>query len=83
MEDQEFNRVILKDMLERLGCSVDEAADAETALSLAAMNRYEVVFTDLELPDAAPGEILKMLKGQQSAANTPVPALVVTTAYAT
>ncbi|HEY5551954.1 MAG TPA: ATP-binding protein [Opitutaceae bacterium] len=83
VEDQEFNRVILKDMLERLGCSVDEAADAETALSLAAMNRYEIVFTDLELPDAAPGEILKMLKEQHSTAKAPVPALVVTTAYAT
>jgi signal transduction histidine kinase/CheY-like chemotaxis protein len=83
VEDQEFNRVILRDMLERFGCSVDEAVDAETGLSLAAMNRYNVVFTDLELPDAAPGEILRMLKEQQSAASTPVPALVVTTAYAT
>lgn len=83
VEDQEFNRVILSDMLKRLGCTVDEAADAETALKLAAMNRYDVVFTDLALPDAAPGEILKMLKEQQAASHTPVPALVVTTAYAT
>ncbi|HUG11199.1 MAG TPA: ATP-binding protein [Opitutaceae bacterium] len=83
VEDQEFNRVILKDMLDRFGCRVDEAPDAESALRLSAMNRYDVVFTDLELPDAAPGEILNMLQNQQSAANTPVPALVVTTAYAT
>jgi CheY-like chemotaxis protein len=83
VEDQDFNRIILSDMLKRVGCTVDEAPDAETALKLAAMNRYEVVFTDLALPDAAPGEILKMLKDQQSEANSPVPALVVTTAYAT
>jgi signal transduction histidine kinase/DNA-binding response OmpR family regulator len=83
VEDQEFNRVILKDMLDRFGCKVDEAPSAETALRLAAMNRYDVVFTDLELPDAAPGEILNMLRNQQSAANTAVPTLVVTTAYAT
>jgi len=83
VEDQEFNRVILRDMLERLGCSVDEAADAETAVNLAAMNRYDAVFTDLELPDAAPGEILKMLEGRRPSGNGPGPALVVTTAYAT
>jgi signal transduction histidine kinase/CheY-like chemotaxis protein len=83
VEDQEFNRVILRDMLDRFGCKVDEAPSAETALRLAALNRYDVVFTDLELPDAAPGEVLNMLRNQQSAANTAVPTLVVTTAYAT
>ena len=83
IDDQEFNRIVLRNMLERLGCSVDEAAEIDTALGLASLNRYDVVFTDLDLPGAAPGEILKRLVSRRPAAGEKAPALVVTTAYAT
>lgn len=83
VEDQEFNRIILRDMLERHGCTVDEAVDAETAIRLSDANHYDAIFTDLELPDAAPGEILKLLELGRSSQNVRGPAFVVTTANAT
>jgi signal transduction histidine kinase/CheY-like chemotaxis protein len=83
VDDEEFNRLVLRDLLERLGCRVDEAASAADALRLYGTNAYRVVFVDLDLPDAAPGELLHTLRRTRPLDGVPPPALVVTTAYAT
>lgn len=83
VDDEEFNRLVLRDLLERLGCRVDEAATAADALRLFGTNAYRVVFVDLDLPDAAPGELLHTLRRTRPLDGVPPPALVVTTAYAT
>jgi signal transduction histidine kinase/DNA-binding response OmpR family regulator len=50
IDDQAFNRVILRDQLERLGCKVDEAADAPSALLLIQASAHHMAFVDLDLP---------------------------------
>ena len=50
IDDQAFNRVILRDQLEHLGCKVEEAADAPSALLLLQTGAHQMAFVDLDLP---------------------------------
>jgi signal transduction histidine kinase/DNA-binding NarL/FixJ family response regulator len=50
VDDQEFNRVVLADLLEGLGYTVHNAGDGTAALALAASQEFDAVFLDFNLP---------------------------------
>ncbi len=50
VDDQEFNRVVLTDLLETLGFTVHNAGDGTAGLTLAGSHDFDVVFLDYNLP---------------------------------
>jgi signal transduction histidine kinase/CheY-like chemotaxis protein len=80
IDDQAFNRVILRDQLEHLGCKVEEAADAPSALLLIQASAHHMAFVDLDLPGLDGIELIRRIR------NNDIPHsifLVATTASAT
>ena len=50
VEDNLINQLILKDQLEELGCSVEQAANGEEALGIWENGDFDVVLTDVNMP---------------------------------
>ncbi|MHC8300818.1 response regulator [Pseudomonas sp. ZS1P83] len=61
-EDNPINQMILKDQLEALGCSVELAADGEQALRRWQPGRFDVVLTDVNMPDLNGYGLVKALR---------------------
>jgi signal transduction histidine kinase len=49
-EDNKFNQIVVKSMLERIGISVDIAENGAEALELFEANEYDLVFMDVRMP---------------------------------
>jgi len=49
-EDNKFNQVVVKSMLERIGITVDLAENGVEALELFHRNHYDLVFMDVRMP---------------------------------
>ena len=64
VEDQEFNRVVLSDMIAELGYTPVTASNAEEAFAQMSEHRVEVVLVDSELPDMNGQEIARRLRRQ-------------------
>jgi CheY-like chemotaxis protein len=58
-EDESIIRMNLVYMLEDLGHTVAEAADGSSAIALAADHQFDVLLTDLGLPDMSGVEVVK------------------------
>lgn len=50
VEDNEFNRMVARNTLERYGYLPDEAANGKVALELLQKNKYDIVLMDLQMP---------------------------------
>ena len=50
VDDQEYNRIVLADLLQAMGFSVHSAQEGSAALNLAAKQAFDVVFLDFNLP---------------------------------
>jgi PAS domain S-box-containing protein len=50
VDDQESNRLVLREMLERAGFQVDESRDGREAVSKARETRPDIVFMDIKMP---------------------------------
>jgi signal transduction histidine kinase/CheY-like chemotaxis protein len=50
VDDQEYNRVVLADLLARFGYAVDTVGDGTEAMALATRHEYALVFLDYDLP---------------------------------
>ncbi len=49
-EDHEVNQVVIEDLLVRMGCEVDLAADGEQAVAAAGARRYDAILMDCQMP---------------------------------
>ncbi|MCX7121214.1 MAG: ATP-binding protein [Gammaproteobacteria bacterium] len=65
VEDHTMTATVTQLMLFELGCSVDIAFDAKTALLKSKNKKYDVVFMDLGLPDCNGFELAKKMVVQQ------------------
>ncbi len=74
VEDNEFNRVVARNTLERFGCEVEEAENGEVAVSLLKKNKYHMVLMDLQMPVLDGFEATKIIRNQLKL-HTPVIAL--------
>lgn len=61
-EDNKLNRKIAGKMLEKLGCSVEEAVDGDEALKLLAREEYDLVLMDVQMPGKDGLEVTKALR---------------------
>ncbi|WP_065187282.1 response regulator [Shewanella woodyi] len=67
VEDSRVVSRILQHLIaQELGCDVDFAEDMATARLLLTQHKYFVAITDLNLPDAQEGEIVKLVQGHQT-----------------
>ena len=80
IDDQGFNRLVLRDQLERLGCRVEESADGHSAYLLLQARAHHIAFVDLDLPGLDGLNLIKRVRAD--AGGQPV-FLVATTASAT
>jgi signal transduction histidine kinase/DNA-binding response OmpR family regulator len=81
VDDQEYNRVALGDLLARAGCEVTTAASGAEALEFARRSDFDLAFVDYDLPDLNGPELtrrLRRLPGRSSAAR-----ILATTAFST
>ena len=51
VDDEEDIRFIIREYLEDLGCSCEEAEDGEVALGMLKRNTYDYVFSDITMPN--------------------------------
>ncbi|MCL1140687.1 response regulator [Shewanella pneumatophori] len=71
-DSQVVSRVMRHLLTQELNCEVDVAPDMHSAKALLAENQYFVAITDLNLPDAQEGEIVKFVLAKQ------IPCIVLT-----
>ncbi len=49
-EDYLYNLIVIKELLEKFGCTVETCSDGITALQMMKENQYNIVFLDIDLP---------------------------------
>ncbi|HVT73035.1 MAG TPA: ATP-binding protein [Lacunisphaera sp.] len=63
VDDEEYNRVVLIDLLESLGYRVVAAADGGTAVTLATEQEIDVAFLDYDLPGLSGLDVARTIRG--------------------
>jgi two-component system phosphate regulon response regulator PhoB len=61
VEDDPMTRVLLRALLESIGCRVDEASDGEQAITRLAEADYSVVLLDIALPKVSGTQVMEHL----------------------
>src|SRR6202521_6439659 len=79
VEDQEDNRIILRDLLSDAGYEVIEVGDGEAALSAAAAHHPDVILMDVQLPLLDGYEATRRIKADPTLKHIPI---IVVTSYA-
>jgi two-component system sensor histidine kinase TorS len=62
IDDHAVNRIVSRGYLERLGCSVAEAADGKGAVAAAQATRFDLILIDLDLPDMPGADLAVRLR---------------------
>ena len=78
VDDIEMNIKVAKGLLKGTGIRVDAALSGAEALSLAADNKYDIIFLDHMMPEMDGVETLKKLRAQKNGPNTNTPVVALT-----
>jgi CheY-like chemotaxis protein len=62
VDDQEYNRIVLTDLLARFGYATEAVGDGSEALALAGQQNFELVFLDYDLPGLSGLEVARGLR---------------------
>ena len=79
IEDQEDNRIILRDLLNSAGFEVIEALDGQDGVNLAESERPDLILMDIQLPVLDGYEATRQIKMNPSLESIPV---IAVTSYA-
>jgi two-component system aerobic respiration control sensor histidine kinase ArcB len=72
VEDDKASNQILVDLLIEIGCQVDYAFDGREGLEKSIQKHFDLIFTDIRMPDINGLEMLQALRQIPTYANTPV-----------
>jgi CheY-like chemotaxis protein/HPt (histidine-containing phosphotransfer) domain-containing protein len=81
VEDEEYNRLVIENILNRLGYQTDYAADGIDALAKLQANPYDIVFMDWELPGLNGAEVTRRFRQWEEPGRHTL--VIATTAYST
>ncbi len=62
VDDESIIRDYLKEILKRLGCNIDEAVNGKEAIEKLKNNEYDIIITDIRMPDVSGMDVLKEAK---------------------
>ena len=79
-DDDPVGQLVVRKMLQRLGCRVQLASDGADAVGLAKARRYDLVFMDCEMPSLNGFEATALIRGQEPPAERTT--IVAVTAHA-
>jgi two-component system, cell cycle response regulator DivK len=75
VEDNEFNRKIVRDLLKRTSYALIEANDGEAGVATALEKRPDLVLMDIQLPKISGIEATRRLRADPATAATPIIAI--------
>jgi two-component system cell cycle response regulator DivK len=75
VEDNEFNRKIVRDLLKRTKYSLTEAHDGEAGVAKALEERPDLILMDIQLPKISGLDAIRQLRAKPEMAATPIIAI--------
>jgi len=75
VEDNEFNRKIVRDLLKRTNYALIEAHDGEAGVATALDKRPDLILMDIQLPKISGIDATRQLRAQAATAATPIIAI--------
>ena len=72
VDDGQLNRTFIKTFLVTKGYEVDTAEDGLEGLNTAKANPYDLIFSDIEMPNMNGLEFLKNIKQEENYKNIPI-----------
>jgi len=75
VEDNEPNRMIVRDLLKRTTYDVIEANDGEAGVAMALESRPGLILMDIQLPKISGLEAIRRLRAEPATAATPIVAI--------
>ena len=75
VEDNEANRMIVRDLLKRTKYLLIEAFDGEAGVAMALEKHPDLILMDIQLPKISGLEAIRRLRAQASTAATPIIAI--------
>ena len=75
VEDNEANRMIVRDLLKRTTYQLIEAYDGEAGVAKAAEVRPDLILMDIQLPKISGLDAIKRIRAQAPTATTPIIAI--------
>jgi len=75
VEDNEPNRMIVRDLLKRTSYQLIEAHDGEAGVAMALEKRPDLILMDIQLPKISGLEATRRLRAEAATANTPIIAI--------
>jgi two-component system, cell cycle response regulator DivK len=79
VEDNEYNRKIVRQLLTRTRYRLREAADGEAALGMVREERPDLILMDVQLPRMSGLDVTRALRGDPATADVPI---IVVTSFA-
>lgn len=79
VEDNEYNRKIVRQLLTRTSYRLREAADGETALGMVREERPDLILMDVQLPKMSGLDVTRALRDDPATADVPI---IVVTSFA-
>ena len=71
VEDNEPNRMIVRDLLKRTTYNLIEAYDGEAGVAMALERRPDMILMDIQLPKISGLEAIRRLRAEPTTATTP------------
>ena len=75
VEDNPINQQVARELLENMGLTVSIAGSGETALSMLAERRWDLILMDVEMPGIDGFETTRRIRGQNDSADIPIVAM--------
>jgi len=75
VEDNEANRMIVRDLLKRTKYQLIEAHDGEAGVATALEKKPDLILMDIQLPKISGIEAMRRIRADASMANTPIIAI--------
>ena len=75
VEDNTINRILARDLLRSMGCTVDIAEDGVHAVEMVKSRHYDIIFMDIEMPNMNGYDATKAIKSNPKRKDIPIVAL--------